>query len=140
MREILALYWRAMKGFRLRAAWAVGFMSSAGFLEGLALLMLVPILSQGVGSPQHDPSPRYVHFYDMLGIPRAHRLTYAFLMFIATGIFSAFFRLVAEMSAAKLRTRIEEYFRKRLGDALLTMDWPYYLKLRQGQLGKAMML
>lgn len=134
------LYWHALAGFRRRAALGFFFICLSGLLEGTAILVLSPILGQGIAQLRRKTSPFYESIYATLHIPHNHRLTYTFCAFIVLGISSAVIHLVADNVMLRLHSRIEQSFRTRMGDALFKMSWPQFITLGAGDIGKAIFM
>jgi ABC-type multidrug transport system fused ATPase/permease subunit len=140
MRKIIALYWHTLAGFRRAAALGCLFIGLSGLLEGTAILVLAPILGQGIAPLRQHPSSVYEFIYTMLHIPHNHRLTYTFCAFILIGLLSASVRLIADWVMLRLYSRIEQSFRTRMGNALFKMSWPQFITLGSGDIGKAIFM
>jgi len=139
MKKIVKAYWSVLAGLRLRTTVAVIISGLSGMLEGTAFLFLVPILGQGISKTQsgdYGPLPR------MIGsiIQNFDRGKISlFLCFILAALLSALLKLIADGLMLTIRNRIEQNIRRDVGMALFHVDWPNFLSLKIGEIGKSVL-
>lgn len=131
-------YGRWLRSCRGLSVWAVLLAGVAALSEGLALGSLVPLLNLMTGSSQHALE----YFWNVLGWkPEGHALLLIYLLvFIAFVIVAAGTRSLSQVLALDVKTRVETAMREHMTDALLAMEWIDFIKLRQGDISKAMVL
>ncbi|CAM2061039.1 conserved membrane hypothetical protein [Desulfovibrionales bacterium] len=125
-----------------RLAWAcVLLLGISGLLEGLALLRLIPVLQGNTGALstinsdlKQDKLLAWLQYAD------ASELTSSLLVFVLLGLTAAMVRFMAETGRIQLRATLEEDARRRMGEALLSMDWSRFLYLRLGDIEKSLVL
>jgi ABC-type multidrug transport system fused ATPase/permease subunit len=137
-KELLRVYWQALEWFRFRAVSLVVLQALAGFLEGVALTTLVPILDTAI-LPGGGNSP-WVKWLHPLGLSSSRLVVLGVASFVLLGFLSASVKLLADSGLLLLKTEIEESMRSRMTHALLGMDWSPFLSLRLGDISKAMVM
>ena len=123
MRNLWRSYWRIIGDKRRRALGSIALLAASGSCEGVALLMLAPVLSAGnTGGGR------------VLG-----RLTppLALAAFLILGLLSALAKLLADRAVFLLRCDTDRDLRSRLTTALFAMRWSAFLSLRLGAINNA---
>jgi ABC-type multidrug transport system fused ATPase/permease subunit len=134
----ISVFWRLTSVCRGLTVWAVLAAGAAAVSEGLALGMLIPVLDIFTSGG----SPQAAAVFTGLGIPdrpQAHLLILlgAFVVLVIAGMAA---RGAADVLAVHVKTRVERWAREEMTDALLGMDWSHFIRLRQGDIGKAMVI
>lgn len=130
-------YWELFGGLRSKALKCLLFVVVAGSLEGVALLMLIPIL-QGL-MPGAAPSGGQFIADTLRRLPLDEdQIVYAAVgLFVFLGITAALFRLIADTNLLAFRGRLERNAREKMSRAILEIDWPSFVTLRTGDLSKS---
>lgn len=125
----------ACRGISFAAIFLAGV---AAILEGVALATLIPILDVFSGSE----SSRLTAVFEFLNWhPEKLNLLliclagFVFLAALASGT-----RTASEVLSLWVKTRVETSMRLGMTQALLNMSWSHFVKLRQGDISKAMVL
>ncbi|MFN9030968.1 MAG: ABC transporter ATP-binding protein [Betaproteobacteria bacterium] len=106
---------------------------AAALLEGAGLAALVPLVSSLVaGDAAQLP---WLPFSLPAEPDRAIKVTIA--IFIALAAAASLSRFLAELLQLRLRAAIEKRARDSLTQALLSMAWPAYIAVKQGDLAQA---
>jgi ABC-type multidrug transport system fused ATPase/permease subunit len=136
--NMLRRYGRWLEGCRSLSAWAVVLAGTAALAEGLALAALVPLLD--VMSGRAQPFIEWV--WAVLGWrPQGLVLLgVCLLVFVVLATLAALTRSLSEVLGLDVKARVETAMRERMTDALLGMEWASFVKLRQGDIAKAMVL
>jgi len=136
-----ALYKDVLMRIRFRALACVFSTALFGLLEVIALVCLAPII--GHGTIQQNAG--YLHgkgglSHTIVHFLYTHSLRYAFLGFVAAGLASAFVHMATERAMVKTREGVERSMRALLTQKLFKTEWVYFLKLRQGDIGKSLFM
>ncbi|MBF0127507.1 MAG: ABC transporter ATP-binding protein [Magnetococcales bacterium] len=113
-----------------------GYFALSAALDALALILLEPLLlSQDAGKFHtsllaHTLLSHLRPFIDNLPL-------LSLLAFAGCKLLAIFMRMLAETRVIQLRIRIEKACRLEVTRKLLSMEWPHYLSLRQGDIGYA---
>lgn len=120
------------------SAWAVLLAGFAALAEGLALAALIPLLDALSGQAQ----PTVERLWAILGWKlEGQALLLACLgLFVLLAAVAAVTRSWSEVLGLDVKARVERAMRERMTDALLAMEWTAFVKLRQGDVAKAMVL
>ncbi len=136
--KILGVYLNWLRPCRGWAAGAVVLSGLAAVAEGVALAALIPILDvfSGRSSPMLDRVLAALGWQ-----PQGPDLLLACLAaFVALALVAAGTRAAAEILGLWIKARVETSMRHDMTEALLQMTWSQFVKLRQGDIGKAMVL
>lgn len=134
----LAIFIGWLRPCRGWAVLAVALAGAAALAEGVALAALIPVLSIFSGKA----SPRLDRILGALALPShgAKLLLICLVAFVALALVAAATRAAAEVLGMWVKARVETSMRHRMTDALLHMNWSQFVKLHQGDIGKAMVL
>jgi ABC-type multidrug transport system fused ATPase/permease subunit len=124
---------------KVKAVFAVLLIAIAGLLEGSALLALLPVLSKGETSDENQQI-FLQRLLDYLQWPESYLVPTALALFVILGISASVARFAAEKTNLRVRTRIEELARIKMGEALLNMEWSRFIQMRTGDISKAMIM
>jgi ABC-type multidrug transport system fused ATPase/permease subunit len=124
---------------KIKAVLAVLLIAVAGLLEGSALLALLPVLSKG-GAAEENKGIFLQRLLDYLQWPESYLVPTALALFVILGISASVARFAAEKTNLRVRTRIEELARIKMGEALLNMEWSRFIQMRTGDISKAMIM
>jgi ABC-type multidrug transport system fused ATPase/permease subunit len=138
VREAVAAYRVLLAAHRGHVVLTVALFGSFGLLEGLALLVLVPVIEGAVS----DSAENSIAGRLLAGTFPGHDnlLTAALVLFFCFGAGAAIARWGAEMALLSLRNRVEELTRRQTALALLDTDWSRFITLRQGDIAKSLMV
>jgi len=136
--ELFKINWKALEGYRRKAILLVGLLGLSGLLEGIVLLTLIPILNSGISVDIKNQ--KWFQFAHNFGITSENILYVAFFSFISFGLLSAVIKFLAEAGILKLRTQLEESYRKKISKVLLKMDWTFFHSMRLGDINKAILM
>lgn len=132
-----ARYWAALRAERKLAVAAIVLASISGSLEGIALLMLVPLLSQtGVAGSDGGPFSRLLR---SLGFHDRGLVWAALTAFALMALVAAVSRFAADTTTSLVRARAEARLRKQLTERLLGMEWSSFLMLRFGEMANSLL-
>lgn len=137
MRQIFAEYIRICSHWRGASIGVLVLRTASGLSEGLALLVLVPILSALMGEAA---TPAWARTLAWLELGREGGLVFGFAVFSVLGLGAAGLRLWADMSTLRLKTRVERTLRSETTRYLLGMDWVRFLSLRLGNVTDAVVI
>lgn len=118
--------------------WAIVLAGFAALAEGLALAALIPLLDVMSGRASGELE-RLWRAIDWQPQPMA-LLLLCLALFVGLAGLAAFTRSLSEILGLDVKTRVETAIRERMTDALLAMEWTAFVKLRQGDVSKAMVL
>jgi ABC-type multidrug transport system fused ATPase/permease subunit len=130
--------WKVLEGYRRRVIVLVCLYGISGFLEGLFLLTLIPILNSGVSSEKSNP--KWNEWLEAVGLNPDNLLIISFSAFILLGLLSAAIMLFSERGLMKFRGDLDEDFRKKISNALLNMRWTTYHSMQQGDISKGILM
>jgi ATP-binding cassette subfamily C protein len=130
--------WESIEGHRRRAVSLVCIYGLSGFLEGLVLLTLIPIMNSGDSSGKIDP--KWNGWLTAIGISPDNLLVVSFSAFIFLGLLSATIMFFSEKGLIRFRGDLDETFRNKISTALLSMRWTKYHSMKQGDISKAILL
>jgi ABC-type multidrug transport system fused ATPase/permease subunit len=118
--------------------WAVVLAGAAAIAEGLALAALIPLLDVMSGRANAELERLWIAigWYPQ---PRALLLV-CLAIFVVLAAVAALTRSLSEILGLDVKARVETSIRERMTDALLAMEWTAFVKLRQGDISKAMVL
>ena len=124
------LYWNILS-FRYKKAFAcVALAFTLGLFEGSALLSLIPIFQSQSG----DAPAKGVQWaiLNWLALPFGSGVSARLVVFFILGAMTACLHFATDATLLSMRTNIEAWLRRRMSEALVSMDWTYYLNLKQG--------
>lgn len=132
-------YWRILSGMRELALAAAMAVAVSGLFEVVSLLALVPVLNSVVtsGGTQGDLLGALL---TRTGIAERFEIGPALIVFVAGGLLSVGLRLAGEALSLRIRSAVEQRMRGDMTDALLAIEWKYFVGLRQGEIAKAMLV
>lgn len=137
-----------MKGFGIFLCWlkpckawaavAVILSGMAALAEGVALAALMPILDVFSGGT----SPALDRIFGALGwqLEGTRLLLVCLVAFVLLALISASTRAAAEIVGLWIKAKVETTMRHDMTEALLGMTWSEFVRLRQGDISKAMVL
>lgn len=136
--NMLRRYGHWLRACRGLCAWAVLLAGVSALAEGFALAALAPLLDAVSG--QTDDTLDKV--FALTGWQAEGKiLLFACLaLFIALAALAALTRSASEILGLDVKARIETAMRDRMTGALLAMNWTAFVKLRQVDVSKAMVL
>ncbi|MFW8566996.1 ABC transporter ATP-binding protein [Orrella sp. 11846] len=136
--NMLRRYGQQLKVCRAVSFWGVLLAGAAALAEGVALAALIPLLDLMSGRSQ----PGVERVWAAIGWkPEGQTLLVTcLLIFLILATVAATTRALSEVLSLDVKTRVETSMRERMTDALLAMDWTAFVKLRQGDISKAMVL
>lgn len=119
--------------------WAVALSGLAAIAEGAALGALMPILDLFSGATR---SPAVTAVLGRLGLDpdRPQLLLLCLGVFVFLSVLSAATRGAAEIVGLWVKAQVETKLRWQMTDALLNTAWSHFVKLRQGDISKAMVI
>jgi len=133
LRQSATDLWRAYSGVvgdrRRRAVGFVALTTISTLTEGVAILMLVPLLSDDA---QVDVLGHQIQGDDLRAA--------AVVVFVVVGIAAALTRYAAEKSALRFLADLEAGLRRDVTARLLRMEWSAFLSLRLGDVNSATLL
>ena len=132
-------YFQWLRTCRGLSIWAVAFSGVAAIAEGAALGVLMPILDLFSGATR---SQAITAILGLVGLEPDGRklLLWCLGIFVFLSVLSAATRGAAEIVGLWLKAQIETKLRWQMTDALLNTAWSHFVKLRQGDISKAMVL
>jgi ABC-type multidrug transport system fused ATPase/permease subunit len=126
---------RACRGISIAAIVLAGI---AAVAEGVALAALIPILD--VFSGRTSPTLDMV-FSRLDWQPEGQVLLVVCLgVFVLLALVASGTRAASEILTLWVKAKVETSMRLEMTDALLNMEWSHFVKLRQGDISKAMVL
>jgi ABC-type multidrug transport system fused ATPase/permease subunit len=136
--NMMSAYFRLLRACRGLSIAAIVLAGVAAVAEGIALVALIPILDVFSGRA----SPALDMVFSRLGWqPQGEVLLAACLgAFVLLALLASGTRAASEILALWVKTKVETSMRLEMTDALLNMEWSHYVKLRQGDISKAMVL
>lgn len=129
-------YASILSGHRRLAIKALALSVLSGLMEGAALIVLLPVLSEGMG----QGSGSVQRLLATIGLPHLNIFLCGVGAFCALGLASTLARHMSDYSCLSLRTAIEERARTLVGHALADMDWAHFNTLRLGAISQAVMI
>lgn len=137
-KELLKTSWQILEGHRRRASILICLYGFSGFLEGLVLLTLIPILNSGISSGKSDP--KWNEWLRTFDINPDNLLFISLSAFIFLGLLSASVMLFSERGLMRLRMELDNSFRIKISKALLNMRWITYHSMKQGDISKGILM
>lgn len=136
--SMLRRYGWWLQSCRGLSIWAMVLAGIAALAEGLALATLVPLLDVMSGHSQ----PFIERVWTALDWRPEGLMLLAvcLLVFVALASVATLTRSLSEVFGLDVKARVETSMRERMTDALLAMEWSAFVKLRQGDIAKAMVL
>jgi len=134
--HMFARYWRWMRQCKALSWWTVILAGIAALAEGGALVVLIPIFD--IFSGPHSGSSILQKFGwepDNETLLWASIGAFVFLAFLA-----AVTRALSEILGMWVKSRVETAMRQEMTDRLLGMEWSHFMRLRQGDISKAMVM
>jgi ABC-type multidrug transport system fused ATPase/permease subunit len=110
----------------------------AAAAEGVALTALMPIFDVYSGGSQQGLYSLLNQFG--LNPDRQQLLILCLATFVVLAILAAVTRGASEILGLWVKARVETTMRQRMTDALLNTTWSHFVKLRQGDIAKAMVI
>jgi ATP-binding cassette, subfamily C, bacterial len=136
--KMVGIYLRLLQTCHGLSLAAIVLAGVAAVAEGVALAALIPILDvfSGRTSPQLDKVFSYLGWQ-----PQGQILLLACLgAFVILALVASGTRAASEILGLWVKTKVETSMRLEMTDALLNMEWSHFVKLRQGDISKAMVL
>ena len=136
--NMLMRYARLLRPCRKLCVLTILLAGTAAVAEGLAMAALIPLLDSfsGRSSALLD---RPVIFFGKT--PEGATLLLLYLVFfVFLAALAAITRSLAGGINFAVQTRVEATVRNKMTDALLAMEWSYFIKMRQGDISKAMVV
>lgn len=136
--SMLNTYLRLLLPCRGMSIAAIVLAGIAAVAEGFALAALIPLLDVFSGRP----SPELEWVFSRMGWrPDTDMLLVICLaVFVALALLASGTRAASEILGLWVKARVETSMRLEMTDALLNMEWSHFVKLRQGDISKAMVL
>lgn len=140
--KLFVAYYELLDGYRRHALACVLAFALAGLSEGLALLSLKPILERNmVDMGQLDALSKVLNtFWTWLGLSPRGIFAASIGTFVFLGIGTALATFISDTMRISLKAVVEESYRKRMTEALLRNEWSYFLALKGGDVGKALLV
>lgn len=136
--KMVGIYLRLLQTCHGLSLAAIVLAGVAAVAEGVALAALIPILDvfSGRASPQLDKVFSYLGWQ-----PQGQILLLVCLgAFVILALVASGTRAASEILGLWVKTKVETSMRLEMTDALLNMEWSHFVKLRQGDISKAMVL
>lgn len=140
MKEFLKTFYEILAGKRRRAAFCAALIALAGLCEGLALLTLIPILEHNLGRPDDGKAGVVDRISQFLGVDGQELFLLGLGAFVVLGVATAGLTFLSENSRLRLRARMEEDYRKRMSDALISMEWAHFISMKIGDISKSLVM
>ncbi len=131
-------YWKTLAGNRRRSVFFIILFGISGFLEGVVLLTLIPILNSG--APNSGQNEKIQNAINFLNINPDYLPHYAISSFVIFGILSAAVAMWTEGGLLHLRTTFVKNLRKKISLALLKIQWSEFHSMRIGEINKAVLV
>lgn len=131
----LAAYHPLLRPFRGLTAAAVLLGGASALLEGVALGALLPVID--ASGPAAQMLGRWLA---AAGVGPKRLLLVSLVGFVMLVLVAAAARAWSEILLVKVKTVIEKRVRQTMTDALLGMRWSRFISVRQGDIGKAMVM
>ena len=140
--NLFTIYSQILAGFRRRGLACVLAFAVAGVSEGLALLSLKPILERNMESmaPTGGISKLFLVLWSWLGLSGQGIFIASIVAFCCLGLVTAMASFLSETMRINLKAIVEESYRKRMTEALLSNEWSYFLALKSGDVSKALLI
>ncbi len=136
--ELLRTHWKILEGYRRKAIIVVCLYGLSGFLEGLVLLSLVPILNSGASSVKSDS--QWVEWLKTFDFTPDNLIFISFSAFVFLGLLSATVMFYSDKGLMKIRGHLDESFRRKISNILFTMRWTTYHSMKQGDISKGILM
>ena len=136
--NMMGIYLRLLQACPGLSLAAIALAGLAAVAEGVALAALIPILDvfSGRTSPALDKVFSYLGWQ-----PQDQMLLLVCLgAFVILALIASGTRAASEILGLWVKTKVETSMRMEMTDALLNMEWSHFVKLRQGDISKAMVL
>jgi ABC-type multidrug transport system fused ATPase/permease subunit len=130
---MVRLYYKALEGFRRRAAWCVVLATASGLAEALGIATILPLLSGALAS-------RSSLGREYFGLAGDNLVGAALAALVVLGLVSAILRYLTDMAMLRLQADVEESLRSRMTASLFGMAWPSFLQLSLGETGKSVLI
>jgi ABC-type multidrug transport system fused ATPase/permease subunit len=141
VRNIFAHYWRICRRWPALALSGIIFRTASGLSEGLALVVLIPILGHAMGEqPSEAGTGAWRNFSAMRGMDQGMGLLFGFGLFCVLGVGAAVLRLLGERATLRMKTRTEQAVRTDTSHGFLNMEWVRFLGLRLGNITDAVVI
>lgn len=136
--NMMVVYLRLLRACRGHSIVAIVLAGVAAVAEGVALAALIPILDVFSGRT----SPALDMVFSRLGWqPQGQMLLVVCLgAFVLLALVASGTRAASEILTLWVKAKVETSMRLEMTDALLNMEWSHFVKLRQGDISKAMVL
>lgn len=135
---MLRRYGQWLRACRGLSVWAVVLAGVAALAEGFALAALAPLLDSSAG--QRVALLNWLQALLGWQLDGQTLLLTCLTLFVALAALAALTRSASEALGLDIKARVETSMRERMTDALLAMNWTSFVKLRQGDVSKAMVL
>jgi ATP-binding cassette subfamily C protein len=140
--KLFLAYYELLVGYRRRALACVLAFALAGLSEGLALISLKPILEHNlVDVGQLGAFSKTLRgFWTWCGLSEQGIFFASIGAFVFLGMGTALATFISDTLRISLKAVVEESFRKRMTEALLRNEWSFFLGLKGGDVGKALLV
>ncbi len=126
--SLFTSYFAILAPFRGLSLLSVTLTAFSGLCEGLALLALIPVLQRSEEGAT------------LLGFQGEELFHLGLAGFLLLGAGTAILTYASQATVLELRARVERLFRAEMSRALLSMEWTRYLSLREGDIGKSLIM
>ncbi len=109
----------------------------AALSEGIALTALIPLFNVLVNGREYSE----YQWTKIVNINDKYEFgLFCIFTFVVLALCSAIFRSISEIMSLKIKTKVESYIRYELTNILINMEWKDYIKLKLGDISKAMVV
>lgn len=138
MTKTIQAYWRVLSEFHSASLVCLALLLLAGLSEGLALMVLIPVLNHAMG--KEAGLPLWDGLINMLGLSGSAALPLGIGLFLVLGLATAMAALLADLRRVRIRAEVERVYKTRIASALLRMCWTPYSQIKAGDVHEAVML